>query len=390
MSNYNPVKPGDLITAAYFNQVLGSFDKRISALESSIGSSSGAMVITGLSPSGPLHMGDQVTVLGQNFGMPSQVTVTIDGATVSGSAFLPGSGNNALIFQIPPVQGVPPQGQLVTLAVTNPTSSATYQFTLLPYTLTIPTGQLFVSMTGPPSVGSITAGNSYIFVFTITSSTSLTDNYTLAASLDSASAAAQWTVATVVPSGAQAGNALNQVTIQNGQNITTTVGVKVTIPANPVVTSGQITLTVTSQTNPTGLFGSGVSTVTPNAAPPPPNTISITIAAVTASSSGATFTGSSMTLPHGSTSAVVAVQALCPNAGSYAYTGPTFGAAGWAGSVVKPPSPFTTTAANQSVVMQIQITAVPAGPASTTLAFKVNSTTQASVIGQISPSINVL
>jgi hypothetical protein len=390
MANFNPVNPGDLITANYFNQIFTAFDKRISALEAAIGSSSGAMVITGLSPSGPLHMGDQVTVLGQNFGLPSQVIVTIDGATVSGTSFLAGSGNNALIFNIPPVQGVPPQGQLVTLAVSNPTSSATYQFILLPYVLTIPTGQLFVSMTGAPGVASITAGNSYIFVFTITSSTSLTDAYTLAASLDSASAAALWTVATVVPSGAQMGNPLNQVTIQNGQNITTTVGVKVTIPATPVVSSAQVTLTVTSKTNPTGLFGSGATSVPASGNPPPPNAISITIAAVTANLAGATFTGTSITLPHGSTSAVVALQALCPNADSYACTGPTFGAAGWAGSIVKPPSPFTTTAANQSVVIQIQVTGIPAGPASTALGFKVNSTTQATVVGQISPSINVL
>ena len=33
MANFTPVNPGDLITANYFNQVLSSFDSRISALE---------------------------------------------------------------------------------------------------------------------------------------------------------------------------------------------------------------------------------------------------------------------------------------------------------------------------------------------------------------------
>ena len=54
---------------------------------------------------------------------------------MSASSLLPGSGNNALIFQIPPVQGIPPQGQLVTLVVTNATSPAPpFTFTLFPFT----------------------------------------------------------------------------------------------------------------------------------------------------------------------------------------------------------------------------------------------------------------
>jgi hypothetical protein len=388
MSNFNPVKPGDLITAAYFNQVLGSFDTRISNLEASIGTS-GAIVITGLSPSGPLHMGDTVTVLGQNFGLPSQVIVSIGGVNVSGSSFLPGSGNNALVFQIPSIPDIPPLGQTVIMLVSNSTSAAPpYSFLLLPFALTIPTGQLAISMTGAPSVGSITGGNSYTFVFTITASTSLTDNYNLAVSLDSASQAAGWTVATVNPSG---GGALNQVSIPVGQNTTTQVGVTVTIPSTAGVTSAQVTLTVTSVTNPTGLFGSGSTTVTVGSAPPPPNTIPLSNLAATANLSGATVSGtSSITLPHGTTSVVVAVTATPPNAGSYSYTEPTFDDAGWVGNVVKPTTnPFPTTQANQPELIQMQITAVPAGPASTKLHFQVQSTTQASIIGQIAPVISV-
>src|SRR5208337_3381331 len=107
--------------------------------------------------------------------LPSQVIVTIDGATVSGPSFQPGSGNTALIFQVPPVQGIPPQGGQVTMRVSNPTTSASFSFTLLPFVLTIPTGQLVLAMTGPPSVGTITPGNSYTFIFTITAATSLAD-----------------------------------------------------------------------------------------------------------------------------------------------------------------------------------------------------------------------
>jgi len=389
MANYTPVKPGDLITANYFNQLLGSFDARISALEASIGASSGAMLITGVSPSGAIHMGDTITVYGQNFGVPSQVIVTVGGVTVSGTSFLPGSGNNALVFQVPPVPGIPPLGQTVLLTVSNPTSAAPpYSITLLPYALTVPTGQLLIAMTGAPSVGSITAGNKYTFIFTITSSTSLSDSYQLNAALDAASKGAGWSVATVDPS---TGNPMNQVTIQQGQNINTQVGVQVTIPGTAGVATAQLTLTVNSSTNPTGLLGTGNTTITVGAAPPPPNTIPFSNLVATANLSGASSSGTtSISLPHGTTSAVIAVQAVFPSADNYSYTGPTFDAAGWVGNVVKPTTnPFSTTGANQPITIQMQITTVPGGPANTTLHFQVKSTTKSNIVGSISPTISV-
>jgi hypothetical protein len=386
MSSYNPVRPGDLITADFINTVLSGFDQRISNLEGSIGAAGGAMVIAGISPPGPVHMGDLITVVGQNFGLPSQVIVTIDGVTISGSSFQPGSGNSALIFQAPPVQGIPPLGQLVTMRVSNPTTSASFSFTLLPFVLTIPTGQLVLAMTGPPSVGTIAPGNSYTFIFTITGSTSLADVYNLAASLDAASRAAGWSAVTVDSS---SGNPLSQIQIPQGQNTATTVGVKVTIPATAGVTTAQVTLNVMSVTNPTGLTGGGSTGVNVNAPPPPPNSIAITILAVTANLAGATFAQTGITLPRGTTSAVVALQATFPGSDTYTWTGPTFGVAGWAANIVKPTTkPFSATA-SPPTILQMQITAVPAGPATTTLNFEVNSTTQANIVGQITPSIAV-
>jgi hypothetical protein len=403
MANFNLVNKGDLISANYFNQIFTSFDQRISALEASIGTTSGAMTITGISPSSP-HMGDLVTVVGQNFGLPSQVVVSINGTIVTGSNFLPGSGNNTLMFQMPTVPGITsPTGQLVTMIVSNPTTSANFQFTLQPFVLSVPTGQIAATMTGAPSVNPIVAGASYTFTFTITATTSLADTYTLAANLDTASKAAGWTVATVDPN---SGNAKNQLDIAAGTNSATPIGVKLTIPATAGVASGVITLTVISSTNPTGLFGAGTTTVTVGAAPPPPNTIAITVLAVTPLPSGVPLSGtnltpSSVTMPHGTTSAVMAIQAVCPNADSYAITGPTLGA-GWAGNVVSVSgastpggggsSPFTTTLANATVLIKMSISTVPAGPAATSLKFQVQSTSpaNANIIGEISPSINVL
>jgi len=388
MSSFNPVKPGDLITAAFFNQVLSDFDDRISKLEAASGLPGGKMLITGLSPATTLHMGDQLTVLGQNFGLPSQAVVTIDSARVDGSSFLPGSGNNALIFQIPPVQGVPPEGKVVNLAVSNPTSATPpFPFTLFPFVLTIPTGQLFVNMTAPPAVGSITPNNSYIFVFTITSDTSLPDTYVLNATLDPASSAASWTATPVNP---DLGTTITQVQIPAGQKIATRVGVKVTIPAVAGVTTAQVNLTASSALNPAGITNSGSATIKVGAAPPPPNAISINIVGVSATGlPGATFSGNSISLPHGATSGVLAVNALCPTADTYNSIDPTFDAAGWAGSVTPSKKEFPTTGANQTVLIQINLTTIPAGPASTTLHFTVKSKTQSNVTGQISPTISV-
>jgi hypothetical protein len=393
--SFNPVKPGDLITAAYFNQVLGSFDTRISALEASAVAASTAIVITGLSPTGPLNMGNVVTVLGQNFGLPAQAMVSVAGVSVSGSSFLPGSGNNALVFQIPPVQGVPSSGQVATITVSNPTStSSPYSFTLLPAAITVPTGQIGTSMTsGPSATTQITAGGSYIFVFTITSSTDLTDVYSLAVSLDAASSAAGWTAGAVDAGG----NAISQISIPQGQSITTPVNVQVKIPAAPLASSSaQVTLTVTSTTNPTGIVPASASViVTVGAAPPPPNLIGIAVAGVTVRTPTglppATFSGtSSITLPAGTTSAVVTLSVQVPDTApttKYVCTGPTFGASGWGGSVLATDCPFF--GQSTAVTVHVNITSVPTGSASTTMTFQVQESGKTSVAGQIAPTISV-
>lgn len=337
MANFNPVKPGDLITADYFNQVLGSFDVRISKLEAASGISSGQMVITGLSPSGPLHMGDQLTVLGQNFGLPSQVVVTLDGASLSGSSFLPGSGNNALVFQIPAVQGVPAQGRLVTLTVSNAISAAQTTFVLFPFQVTIPTGNLVVNLTGSPAVGTIGANNSYLFVFTVAGFTSLTDNYTVTPSLDSASQAAGWTAIPVDPNTPDPHKPLTQVTIPQGQNTKTQIGVLVAIPLAAGVASAQLTLTLTSLLN-SSLFGTGNITITINAAPPPPNKIGLSVTFV---QSPGSFGPNGITVPastaSASTTSTVVVSAVIPSdvpeVDAYTTADPTFSNTSWVGTV---------------------------------------------------------
>ncbi|HUB31533.1 MAG TPA: hypothetical protein VMA31_00845 [Bryobacteraceae bacterium] len=376
MSNFTPVKPGDLITAAYLNQMFASFDSRISALEAA--SQGGAqIVIQQLLPIGTFYVGNQMHIVGQNFGLPANVVVTIGGVKVT--TFLAGSGNTDLYFDIPAVQGLSLSGTQVTLTIDNGTSPApaSTTFTLFPAPLSSPSGNILITMTTPPSVGTITAGNSYVYGFTVTGFTSLTDNYSVTATLDAASQTAGWTVTPTA----------NSVTIPQGQNTATQVGVKVTIPATAGVTSAQITVTLVSSLKP-GISGSGSTTVTVNSAPPPPNTIGLTLYAAGAGTVSAD--GSSLALPHGTTSVVVIVLASVPDGGanvSYNVSNLTFDSASWA-SVLQSPANVPVGAPNSTLQLRYQIS-VPSGPSSTNMHASITESGKASVQGQQAFTISV-
>ena len=155
MANFTPVSPGELIKAADLNLIFTNFDSRITALESA-STGGGQIVIQQLLPIGNFYVQNQMHVVGQNFGLPANVTVTIGGQQVT--TFAPGSGNTDLYFDIPAVQGLSPQGSLVTLTIANATSPApaSTTFTLFPLQQTSPSGNILVTMTGPPSVGTVT------------------------------------------------------------------------------------------------------------------------------------------------------------------------------------------------------------------------------------------
>jgi hypothetical protein len=375
MSNFNPVKPGDLITAAYFNQVLGSFDTRISALEAAtVGR--GQIVIQQLLPIGNFYVGNQMHIVGQNFGLPANVVVTIGGQQVT--TFAAGSGNTDLFFDIPAVQGLSPQGTPVTLSVDNSTSPApaSTTLTLFPVPLTSPSGNILTKMTGPPSVGSVTAGNSYVYVFTITGFTSLTDNYAITATLDSASAAAGWTVV-AVDTGQ---NTITSVSIPQGQNTTTMVGAKVTIPAVAGVATAQVTLTLASNLKP-GVSGFGSTLITVGAAPPPPNAIGLTIFSVGVGTVSAD--GSSITLPAGTPSVMVIFLASLPDGGAgvtYKVAPLTFDDTTWTATLLTP-SDFPVGTPNSTAQIRYLINA-PAGTKTTKMHVGVTEDGKPSVQGQ--------
>jgi hypothetical protein len=309
---FDDVRPGDLIKASVWNQVIHviqSHEARIAALESETISGGGEVTIKNISPS-PAHVGDTLTITGTNFGLPTSNTVTIAGTRVT--QFLPGSGDTQLIVTIPNVQGVPQNGQQVTLLVGNPNGSAPpFIFTLLPAQTTIPTGELFVNLTQAPSDAQLVAGKTYNFIFTVTAITSKDETYALAPSVD-----VGWPVTALD----NQNKPTTQLFIAQGNppnGTKQTVTVQVTIPNGTATnTIGQLSLLITSMNNPQQLFkGSGNIPITVgSAAPPATDKIILSFNKVQA---GGTFTNGTVNIPANNIQVEVDFTALIKDPGKY-------------------------------------------------------------------------
>jgi len=136
MPQYTRVQPGDVITAAAFNQILDALeqlDGRVDTLEGTTpGGGGDTLAITGLQPpSGPYRVGDSLTVLGRSFQYSlGAARVFLDGVRVLNLS--PSSSDTQLVFLIPPVPGVVEAGTTVTLRVNNQTEEVTRQVVLQP------------------------------------------------------------------------------------------------------------------------------------------------------------------------------------------------------------------------------------------------------------------
>jgi hypothetical protein len=175
-----PVRPGDLITADFVNQILAklnSLEARVVALEAVLPASD-AVAITSLIPDGPLQIGQELQVLGRNFGHLAGATrVTFD--SVPTNAFKVGTSDQRLIFNVPAVPNNFPPGKLVSLVVTNLRTSAERTVFLL-----APTNQGSIAVTWiDVQPTTITPGNAATFRYHIRSRTTETAIYALTAEL---------------------------------------------------------------------------------------------------------------------------------------------------------------------------------------------------------------
>jgi hypothetical protein len=147
-----PPQPGDPITADFAATLVAiakNHEARLAALEGTGSSAGKAVVITGLVPAGPVRIGDQLQILGQNFdfSIGAQAVYFDSAAVTSYATGANGSSDTRLVVQVPPVANVVESGTDVTLTVANLTTTATRTVTLKP-ALQAQQGNVYLSYTG--------------------------------------------------------------------------------------------------------------------------------------------------------------------------------------------------------------------------------------------------
>lgn len=319
------VTPGQLIKSDLINLILdtlSSIDDRLSGLEGGT-SSTGAAVITGISPSGPIQVGQTLTVSGLNFGFSiGAQQVFID--TVQVNAFQAGSSDQQLVFVIPAsISDVPAQGRSATLSISNGIAPpAKHSIFLLPaFTLT---GGVDVNYVGAIT-GTITPGQPATFQFTIKSRTNLNATYTIHPVVTANANAAAFNSNLQVLNESQAVITDGNIQLFAGQQKTFFVSIN---PV-PLGSTGTFDLAVNASAG-TVSGGSGPQTLTVGqAAPQPDTTITLNFSgAVFLPANGGSATASQLNVSSGA-QAKVTLQAVFTVAGTYDITAVVTNGTNW-------------------------------------------------------------
>jgi IPT/TIG domain-containing protein len=260
-----PVRSGDLITAQAWNDLLlklEEIEQRLDELGGGV--PNGPPVITLLQPSDEPAIGSELTILGSGFGtdVENQVRIADLPAQVTGG------GGTQLRVTVPVVPGVLSNGLQTLLTVSNPRGFASRSIRVMPAIITVPQGQLFASMTQAPA-GTLNAGASHVFTFTVQAVVNIAETYTLSPLLAAQSLPNQWQ-AVVLDA---LDSPITAITIPAGQppsGESRQVRVRVTIPAGATAGSAaSLSLTVRSQRNVNLIGTSSIVNLTVGSAPPP-------------------------------------------------------------------------------------------------------------------------
>jgi hypothetical protein len=313
MPNFTPVNPGDLITANYFNNILSSFDSRISALESAATSATGVIISALVPPSGTVTVGNPLQVIGSNFGFSTGVDrVYIDDVPVN--AFNAGSSDTQLNFNIPnSITNVPAQGRPATLTVSNQTSTAQRTLTLLPALVLIGAIDVVPQSVTPTT---ITAGQNATFAFVLRSRANLDATCSVNATVNVSANQAAWqsnlqimdSSGNILPSG--------QILVPAAQTAKFSVGIA-PIPLGTDGTQFSITVNLVAGTT-TGTSGPWATLTVGSTAPQPDPTISLNYSSSQVQGTG-TVTASQISLSSGG-AAKISLNATFSIAGNYNLT----------------------------------------------------------------------
>ncbi len=260
------VRPGDLITATLFNQVLDELDSLQQQVDQLIaGAGSEVLAINSLSPTGSVHIGDELRIIGTGFGDPATNVVMFDNTVVS--QIKPGSSSTMLIVDVPGLQGVPSTGKNVGVFVINVKGMVSTTVNVLPFVGTTPQGSLALTIGSPG--GTVNSPATLDFPVHLIALTTLPGTYTVAATID------QWAV-TVLSTTLQP---LSQLSLPAGPPPNGTPAdfiVRVTVPGGLLTgATANVTLKVTCQQNSTVKIEKAIGPITVNSAAPLPQPIGV-------------------------------------------------------------------------------------------------------------------
>jgi hypothetical protein len=256
------VTAGELITAQLMNRII----EALNALERKVAEFADAVVIDEVSPPGDWRMGEQVTVRGRNFGLPSQNKVTVASGGSIRVTLKSGSSDRLLLFDVPQFEGVPASGADGSFMIESPLGSAMEEIRILP-PRALPQGQILVGV-APPQVAAIEPGRTYDYTCTVKFRT--TESETFALTATAGTAQTRWAVA--VTDASQTPLSELFVPTAPAPGVDREVHVRITVPANA---SGAATmsLTATSKRNPQ-LAGAGDAIIQVGQPPEAPPTYS--------------------------------------------------------------------------------------------------------------------
>jgi hypothetical protein len=196
------VNPGDLITADFFNgliDVLDAFDDRLTKLEGDMPDvpPGGAPVLESRNPKDDVRVGEQLSLIGRNFGPIAQARVKLGDVEIS--RFGPLSSDTLLMFGVPALPGLPKD---TTVAVVTPQGTSRVLPIRVLAAQPVAIGNAFLDA-HTPALGQIKVNTSYKLQWLVRSETSppIPITYKLEALLSDVapeSVAEQWRVATTL------------------------------------------------------------------------------------------------------------------------------------------------------------------------------------------------
>lgn len=250
----NQVRPGDLIDAASWNNLLAeinALNTRVTQLEGGI-SSNNPLQINEIVPPDTLMINQEIQVLGQGFAPANHASdniVTMGGRPVE--RFLPGTGPTKLVFNVPTIPGVPRDDVVLMVRYQNSNASRVVS---VASSVVIPTGRLVITdvttLIQPP--GQINIGGTYTFWFELDSQTlPAGETYQLSFNYSNAIGAniTDWNTSSHLVNASGGTLVSNLLQIELGQPVR--IGVNFTVPAGAA--SVNLRLSARSRNNDSGL-----------------------------------------------------------------------------------------------------------------------------------------